>query len=85
MLCLTVLPVLGVWSYSVYMLSDTISLKSENEAVRKYRFIYFLLEWQTKKNYFNRQYGFCKNKYDIVFFFRGKIHIVHDFDRPEKL
>ena len=33
MLCLTVLPVLGVWSYSVYMLSDTISLKSENEAV----------------------------------------------------
>ncbi|KAK3093507.1 hypothetical protein FSP39_016564 [Pinctada imbricata] len=35
MLCLTVLPVLGVWSYSVYMLSDTISLKSENEATRK--------------------------------------------------
>lgn len=31
MLCLTVLPVLGVWSYSVYMLSDTITIRSENE------------------------------------------------------
>lgn len=33
MLCLTVLPVLGVWSYSVYMLSDTITIRSENEMV----------------------------------------------------
>ncbi|XP_065934773.1 uncharacterized protein [Magallana gigas] len=35
MLCLTVLPVLGVWSYSVYMLSDTITIRSENEMTRK--------------------------------------------------
>lgn len=50
MLCLTVLPVLGVWSYSVYMLSDTISLKSENEAVRKYRFIFIIKLTNEKKN-----------------------------------
>lgn len=43
MLCLTVLPVLGVWSYSVYMLSDTISLKSENEAVSPYSFNHMIL------------------------------------------
>lgn len=38
-----------------------------------------------KKKYFMGQYGFCKNNYDMVFFFHGKIHIIHGFDRPEKL
>lgn len=44
MLCLTVLPVLGVWSYSVYMLSDTINIRSENEMVSTDLFCKFIIK-----------------------------------------
>ena len=33
MLCLTVLPILGLWAYTVYTLADIIEAKNENESV----------------------------------------------------
>lgn len=35
MLCLTVLPILGLWAYTVYTLADIIEAKNENESVNK--------------------------------------------------
>lgn len=34
MLCLTVLPILGLWAYTVYTLADIIEAKNENESVK---------------------------------------------------
>ena len=33
MLCLTVLPILALWSYCVYQLTDIIATKTDNEKV----------------------------------------------------
>ena len=35
MLCLTVLPILGLWGYTVYTLADSINSREENNKVRK--------------------------------------------------
>jgi len=42
MLCLTVLPILGLWAFSVFILTDTINKKTENEKASTLLFQYFV-------------------------------------------
>ena len=39
MLCLTVLPILGLWGYTVYTLADILNSRAENDKVL-YRYSY---------------------------------------------